>query len=220
MKRLLAVLVMAVLVLMASPAFAGTISYVGNLDPSNAQDVALFTLTVVVPGTVDIQSYGYGGSGSAPGGTNYAGAVISPGGFDPYFSLFLGSGNSAEFLISNDDGSCPPGAAVGGLWCGDSTINTYLSGGVYTLALTAFDNQSFAENNPAQYNTLGDGFTGLGNYYDASSGTDRTSAWAVDITLPNGNPPPSVPEPGTLVLLGTGGVFLVVRRLCRSSSTN
>ena len=56
---------MVVFMLMASPAFADTISYVGNLD--NAQDVALFTLTVVVPGTVDIQSYGYGGSGSGSG---------------------------------------------------------------------------------------------------------------------------------------------------------
>src|SRR5204862_3769999 len=121
-------------------------SLVGALDPNNAQDVLLHVFTLSAPGSISIQSWGYGGSSGAPGGTNAAGTVIGAGGFDPYVSLFAGSGPGATFLASNDDGSCPPGTFSDGL-CGDSTLVTgTLPAGTYTLAISAFLNMSLAEN--------------------------------------------------------------------------
>ncbi len=154
-------------------ATAAATSLVGALDPNNAQDVRLHVFTLSAPGTVSAQSWGYGGSSGAPGGTNAAGAVIGGGGFDPYLSLFSGSGPGATFLASNDDGSCPPGTVADAL-CGDSTLITgTLPAGTYTLAISAFLNMSLAENLGS--GTLGDGFVGLGSY-----GT-RSYLYAVDI---------------------------------------
>jgi hypothetical protein len=50
-----------------------------------------------------------------------------------------------------------------------------LSRGTYTLVVQAFDNMSLVENLGS--GTLGDGFTGLGNY-DPS----RTNNYAIDIS--------------------------------------
>ncbi len=156
-----------------APAWAAATSLVGALDPNNAQDVRLHVFTLSSPGTVSVQSWGYGGSSGAPGGTNAAGAVIGAGGFDPYVSLFSGSGPAATFVASNDDGNCPPGTIGDGL-CGDSTLVTgTLPAGTYTLAISAFLNMSLAENLGS--GTLGDGFVGLGSY-----GT-RSYLYAVDI---------------------------------------
>lgn len=168
------VLACAALAFWGTLASAASSSLVGQLDPNNPQDVLLHPFTLTAPGTVTIQSWGYGGSAGAPGGVNAAGAAIAGGGFDPYVSLFAGSGPSATFLASNDDGNCPPGAVADAL-CGDSTLVTaVLPAGSYTLAVSAFLNMSFAENLGA--GNLGDGFIGLGSY-----GT-RTSDYAVDIS--------------------------------------
>jgi hypothetical protein len=128
-----------------------------------------------------IQTYGYGGTANAPGGKNAAGVVIASGGFDPYISLFQGSGSSGTLFASNDDGSCPFGATDLGL-CHDSTLKLILPAGSYTLTLTVFENFSFAENLGS--GTLGDGFIGLGNYFDLTSGTLRSPNYAVDIKIP------------------------------------
>lgn len=154
-------------------ASAAPISLTGQLDPNNPQDAVLRTFTLSAPGSVTIRSWGYGGSSGAPGGTNAAGAAIAAGGFDPYVTLFAGSGPAATFLASNDDGLCPPGTIADAL-CGDSTLVTgVLPAGTYTLAISAFLNMSLAENLGS--GTLGDGFVGLGSF-----GT-RTNAYAVDI---------------------------------------
>jgi hypothetical protein len=155
---------------------AASTSLVGQLDPNNAQDVLLYPFTLSAPGVVTIQSWGYGGSAGAPGGVNAAGNAIGGGGFDPYVSFFAGTGPTATFLASNDDGSCPPGTVADAL-CGDSTLVTaVLPAGSYTLAVSAFLNMSFTENLGS--GTLGDGFIGLGSF-----GT-RTNAYAVDIGGP------------------------------------
>ena len=155
-------------------AAAGSISLVGQLDPSDPQDVFLYEFTLSAPTTVAIQTWGYGGTLSAPGGTNAKGNAIAAGGFDPYVTVFNGSGPTATFRVSNDDGACPPGALSAGL-CLDSTLSlSALPAGTYTLALSAFENMSFAENYGS--GTLADGFIGLGSF------GGRTSAFAVDIS--------------------------------------
>lgn len=181
----------SIVLAVAAAAPASTISYVGNLSPDDANDFALFQFTLTSNASVGIQTWGYGG------GTNGAGTVIAPGGFDPYVSLFLGTGDTATFLASNDDGLCPPGN--GSVACQDATLFVNnLAPGSYTVALSVFENMSFAENLGS--GTLGDGFIGLGNYYDAASDSVRTPAYALDITQGNITQTPA-PEPGTTGLI-------------------
>ena len=159
---------------------AASVSLVGQLDPGNAQDVVLRVVTLSSPGSLSIQSWGHGGSSGAPGGTNAQGAAIPGGGFDPYLSVFSGSGPTATFLASNDDGACPPGTVDAAL-CGDSTLTLpALPAGSYTVAISAFLNMSLAENLGS--GTLGDGFVGLGSF-----GT-RSNLYAVDISGPTFTP--------------------------------
>jgi hypothetical protein len=184
--------------LVSPMARGGTLSVTGSLDPNDANDVFLFPFTLA--GTdLQVQSYGYGGTANAPGGVNAAGSVIPSGGFDPYLSLFKGMGSSATFLASNDDGLCPPGAPAPA--CADPTLLlSGLTAGPYVLALTVFDNFSFAENLGS--GTLGDGFIGLGDYFDQASGTVRSSNFALDIGSTGAITPTPIPEPGALVLTG------------------
>lgn len=167
---------MLLLTLNSSAALAGGISLRGTLQLSdgNANDTHAYTFGMSATSTVVIQSYGYGGSSGATGGTNLLGATIPAGGFDPYLSLFAGTGPSATFVASNDDGPCPPATADGGN-CADSRLSLSLGPGSYTLVVAAFDNQSLAENNGS--GVLGDGFVGLGNF-DAL----RTGNYAIDIS--------------------------------------
>lgn len=187
-------------------ASAVTLSYTGSLDPNNADDVFETSFTLTSTGLVNIQTYGYGGSSEAHNGTNAAGTVIAAGGFDPYVSLFLGSGDSATFLASNDDGNCPAGHPDPA--CEDSTLHlSGLAAGIYTLALTTPGNFSIAEN--YGYGTLGDGFIGLqGDYFDDASNEERTSDYAVDISYSYGEDGSGgtavTPEPNSLTLLFTG----------------
>jgi len=179
-------------------ASAGSLSFVGSLDPNNPNDVFETTFLVHSTGFVNIQTLGYGG------GTNAASQVIGSGGFDPYVSLFLGAGPTATFLASNDDGSCPPGTLYLGS-CLDSTLTISLSPGTYTLALTQPDNFSFAENLGS--GTLGDGFIGLESDYHG-----LTTDFAVDIRAESVAP---TPEPGSLALLGAGIGLLMLAKAKR-----
>lgn len=209
----------ASLILFCCFANSTTLSMTGMFDPANANDVAFIQFALATPGSVNIQTWGYGGTANAPGGTNGAGTVIPAGGFDPYISLFQGWTSAATFVESNDDGACPPGEASPA--CHDSTLNiASLTAGQYTLALTVFDNFSFAENFGS--GTLGDGFIGLGNYFDADSGTVRNSKWAVDVVGPTITPESgsNTPEPGSILLMAVGStlVFLGRRRMLRGGS--
>jgi hypothetical protein len=188
---------LVVFVLTAAYAFGTSVSDVGNLNANDANDFVLFQLKLDVTSNLNIQTWGYGG------GTNAAGAGIAPGGFAPYVSLFQGGGNGATFLASNDSGLCPPGNPVPA--CEDATLNINLAAGTYTVALSVFENMSFAENLGS--GTLGDGFIGLGNYYDAVSGIVRTSDYAIDITSVG-----IVPEPSTVALVIAAALILFTQR--------
>jgi hypothetical protein len=199
---------LSLLVAASGVASASTLSFTGSLDPANPNDVFLASFTLASSADIHIQTWGYGGTANAPGGTNAGGLVILPGGFDPYVSLFAGAGSNAVFLASNDDGGCGPASPDPA--CADSRLDiASLSAGAYTLALTLPNNFSIAEN--YGMGILGDGFIGLqGDYYDFYSNSVRTSNYAVDVSssgsLSTGviDPTPAVPEPASFSLLVTG----------------
>lgn len=188
MRKLFCILAM---LSFASLAQAGNISVTGALPSDDPNAAQLIQIRLLHAGDLHFQTYGYGG------GTNVAGQLIAPGGFDPYLSLFLGTGNAATFLASNDDGVCPPGTPAPA--CADSTLDLPgLAAGDYTLALTLPFNFSLAENHGG--GTLGDGFIGLdASFSDGACGSTCSSAFSVDIL--SGVDAVLIPAPGTLPLV-------------------
>ena len=202
---------------------ASTISYVGNLrtdanvtscgagctlgsantDADYAQYAAVVdTFNVASTTSVYAQSFSYGG------GTNGNGAVIAGGGLEPYLSLFDSAGN---FLESTFYGTtCPTGAQTNSVsgQCYDVELDPLtLTPGTYSIALTAFENMSFAEN--LGTGTLADGFTGLGNLAD---GENLNYAFDVVLTGSSTTPPAPTPEPGTAILFTSGLLALLALR--------
>jgi hypothetical protein len=166
-----------------------------NTDGDYAQWAAVVkTFVVNTATTMQAVTYGYGG------GTSKTGAVVPAGGLEPYLSLFDSNG---DFLASTFSGTtCPTGANTLAGNCFDVLLDGGLLGpGTYEIALTAFENMSFAENYGPPLK-LADGFTGLG-----SLGTGENLNYAFDVILPSNV---SAPEPGTVAmfLLGCGTLFL------------
>jgi hypothetical protein len=157
-------------------------------------------------GTLNVQTWGYGGSAGAPGGVNAAGHVIAPGGFDPRVWLYSGTALTATLLDWNDDGSCPPGTVHNGL-CYDSTLSmSGLAAGHYTVALTMYGT------NPVDWfvgGLLANGFDPnvLGPGWTDVAGNAVTNHYAVDIT--------TIPEPATFAMLGAGLAALALFRRSR-----
>jgi hypothetical protein len=130
---------------------------------------------------------------SAGGGTNKAGNLIPPGGFDPIVSLF---GPAPDYFLAgdDDDGGCPPALpAVSG--CLDSRLQLLLGPGSYVIAIGAFPN--FALGPGFQ---LADGFLGFGDF----GGLNNNFAFDVIVA--------DVPEPGGFLLLGSGAILVLSLR--------
>src|ERR1700733_12759477 len=72
---------------------ASTISDTGFLTSPDVGpgDDDLITFTLALPGSVTLQTYGFGG------GINGTGSTITAGGFDPFVGLFQGTGSTALF---------------------------------------------------------------------------------------------------------------------------
>ena len=178
---------------------AGCTLGASNIDADYAQWAAVVdSFTVSTASDMQAFTFGYGG------GVNGAGTVIPQGGFEPYLSLFDSSG---DFLASTFLGTtCPPGANTNSDsgQCFDVSLDGgTLAAGTYQIAITAFENMSFAENLGS--GTLADGFTGLGNLV---SGEDLH--YAFDVVL---SPATEVPEPSAGWLLG--GVLLTAAGIRR-----
>jgi hypothetical protein len=172
---------------------------------------------------VTIQTFGFGG------GTNAAGSVISPGGFDSLVALFSGppetiltdgSGNPVSSAAGTTQFApgCPPAGTVlvgGNGICGDNRLVATLSPGAYTLLLLDANFVPFAVSpGPPISSLLSDGFADLtgGVFQTCTSGAciSNNGNFAVDIS---GIPATTVPEPGTLALLTSGlGAMLYKRR--------
>ncbi len=126
------------------------------------------------------------------GNVNFDSNGFAAGGADPYFTLFQGSGTGATFLGSNYAQAFSTG--------GDFNLDFNLAAGDYMVAMGVFANMSIAENYGT--GTLADGFTFLGvpqylgNYY-----------YELGVTTPD-QPGPAVPEPTTVLLIGSGLVGL------------
>jgi hypothetical protein len=211
---------------------ASTISYTGNLrtdanvtscgsgcvlGPSDSNydyaQYAAFVVPIVVTSTSTLEavSFSYGG------GTNAAGNVIAASGFEPYFSLF---GPTGDFIASTYFGTtCPAGAntnpSLGG--CYDELLDAgTVAPGTYSLALSAYENLSLAENYGS--GTLADGFTGLGNL---APGEDLHYAFDLTLTSSSTPPPPSpVPEPvAEGLVVGFAGLTLKVLQQIRAAKS-
>lgn len=203
---------------------AASISYTGTL--ASSTDVVAETFTLTSPATIGLQTWSFGG------GTNAAGALILPGGTDPFLGIFLGTGSSAAILTDgggNPYGTsldlsnygnpnflgCPPAGApvIGGSsQCGDIAMTlTSLAAGTYTVILTdgQYIPQALSDNG-----TLGEGFTDFtgGAFCNiAINGVNcpnTSGAYAFDIT----GLPASVPEPGPAAFVGAVILAFVIRR--------
>jgi hypothetical protein len=152
----------ALLAAWLAPAEANTISFLGNLrtgatftscgagctlGPSNTDaDYAQWAPAVAgfhvsAASAMTAITFGYGG------GTNGAGMSIAQGGFEPYLSLFDASG---VFLASTFGATCPVGGHTNtnSGQCFDVLLDGgALAAGDYQIAISAFENMSFAENN-------------------------------------------------------------------------
>jgi hypothetical protein len=203
------------IVLIATHAAAGTISYTGTL--ASPESVEQFSLVLPAAGFVTLQTYGFGG------GTNAAGAVIPSGGMDPFLAIFSGTGDPAT-IVTDGSGNpygtsltltnygdflgCPPaGAPVIGssAQCGDIRMSLFLAAGTYTVVLS--DGQ-YTANAVYDNGTLGEGFTDLtgGVFCNASvNGVDcpnTSGAYALDITTEGRTD--VVPEPSAITLVQCG----------------
>ena len=176
----------AALALAATLAAATTTTLAGNLGDSGnaalvgsdlgapdftdanaiADNVALYSFTVTVAGTVDIVSTGF-----------------AAGGVDPYFTLFAGGDDTATVYDSNYDQAFSTG--------GDFAWSGSLAAGTWQIALGSFANMSIAENYGV--GTLADGFTFLGDPGSLGDGSyslslttpvpEPSQAWLLGVSL-------------------------------------
>lgn len=208
--RFLAVAITALLGL-ASTAHAAPIGYSGTFAEDDDHFEVFFA--VASAGQVSIQTWSYAG-GLTPLGT-----VVPAGGFAPVLSLF----DPSDALLALDTGGTAPGGCgprgidpVTG-FCLDAFLSLMLGPGTYHLVLTQYDNTPFGPTyadgflHDGEGNFTGPTFTGLpGSFIDPGL-NQRTSAFALSLTVPTDNPVP-VPEPGTLVMLASGSILSALRR--------
>jgi hypothetical protein len=207
--------------LLAASLFADVISFTGNLqtdatvlppfDSPTAGDYAQWA-AVVLDFHVNSESSMKAVTFSYGGGTNGNGMLIAPNGFEPYLSLFDAGG---DFIASTFFGTtCPAGAQTNADtgFCFDVALDGgILADGDYKIAISAFENLSFAENYGS--GTLADGFTGLGNL---AEGEDLH--YAFDVILEPSVMPVPVPEPSTFLPVAGGIVSCWVGLVGRRES--
>jgi len=174
---------------LVSTANAGTFSFTGTFSADD--EVQLFNFTVGSATTVTLKSYSYAGGVQADGN------VVSAGGFDPILALFDSTG---AFIANNDDGGEPDvgmDPVTGSVY--DTFLQVVLNPGVYTVAVTQYDN--FAATTLSElFNRVGEPFftaaygCSNGQFCDIG-GFNRTNFWAFDILGVDDAETPPVPLP-------------------------
>jgi hypothetical protein len=151
----------------------GSLSLTSTL--ATPESVFQQTFTLSAPSTLHIVTFNFGG------GTNAAGQVFPPGGFDPLVALFNGPPATASIFVNagnpaadadtltNFVGNCPPagtvviGTGTGSVVCGDAAlILTGVPAGTYTLVVTDANYIPLAvDPGPPSSTKLADGFLDL-----------------------------------------------------------
>ena len=199
-----------------------TLSFGGNF--SSDDQILTIPFILSAPGTVTLSTVSFAGGLDGDGNT------ILGGGFEPVLSLFEGTG--AQNLIGQDTtgGTLPGGCGGRGIdgasgYCLDALLQQSLNAGTYLLALTESDNiangPSFFDgfSQQGQGNFTGTEFTGTPGSFILFDGTQRTSAYLVNLTGDNLSTPTPEPFSAGLMAIGFAAVGLV-RRKRKSSAEN
>jgi hypothetical protein len=188
--------------LSSASAAPSNFSFTGNF--TNDNDVQLFTFTADAASSVVLQTWSYAG------GTNAAGDSIARGGFDPILAVFDSTGLK---IGQNDDGGSPARAIdlSGQAWDTYLDLGT-IGAGTYTVAVMQYDNFAVGPNLSNGFVRDGQGnftaaFTGhtTGQFWDVSNSaySQRDSHWAFDILGVEQATQTAVPEPFTMLFLGS-----------------
>jgi hypothetical protein len=208
---------------------SSTQSYTGTL--ANSDSVFQTTVKIGPGDDVVLQSFGFGG------GTNAGGAAISAGGTAPEVAVFDSSGEIVTDGIGNPYGtsialanyptfmgcSLAEAAApvIGGTpQCGDVTMTLDdLVSGTYTIVLS---DSLYIANAIFDNGNLSEGFTDLtgGQFCNLEINgvacPNTSGNYALDVTTIT--PTVATPEPGSLLLLGSGLLVACFKRRQLSSS--
>jgi hypothetical protein len=185
---------------MGSSAFAGSFSFTGIFSHDN--DLQLLYFSLSTPGTVTLQTFGYGG------GTNAAGIGLPAGGFEPVLGVFDSFGIAVSGpLQPGPDPTCgprnPDPARLN--FCQDVYGQLTLGAGDYIVSLTQSPNDPLGN--------LSDGFfyidvvpdPNFNNGFVGTFGLPGNGNWALDII---GADATQSPEPGTIVL-AVGAILMM-----------
>ncbi|MBZ5677900.1 MAG: PEP-CTERM sorting domain-containing protein [Acidobacteriia bacterium] len=209
--------IICLLLLTAVAASANSFSFTGTFSADDQLELFQFTAP---SSNVTLLTWGYAG------GINANSQVIPAGGFDPVLSLFDATGGllSTSLLIAtNDDGA---GAATdpstGNAFDSFLNLTTLAAGKTYVLVLSQSDNLANGPDYGGGFSQQGNGnftpgeFGCAGVSFCDATPAQRNGNWAVDITgvgtVVDLSTTTIVPEPGSMILLSAGIIFLALLR--------